>query len=158
MGRKGQRDRLNPTEKAFVEAYTAPDAPTTLNATQSYLRAFGGPYETARSNGYTVTKRPQVQRAMRELLNETDIADKVRDGLNKIVSGFLYEDKYRAKDFAEAARLITEIRGDKAPDKQVILNITPEQREAEYEEITNKVLKVQTKVPTQLVTGDKDAI
>ena len=150
MGRPGRKDQLNHTETKFLEAYTKTGAKTYLDATASYEKAFEAPHATARGNSYKVLKRPLVRKTLREMLGETDIRDKIQAGFQKIVDGFLDEDRYRAKDFSEAARMVTEILGDKSPDKQVILNLTPEDRDREYQEITAKVLKLQNK--TQATT------
>lgn len=156
MGRKGVRNKLNDTEKRFLEAYTTPGTKTFQNATASYQKAFGTSYNTAKAAGYNVVKRPLIQRSMKAMLSETDISDKVRDGLQQIADGFVSPERlYKAKEFLEMARLVTEIRGDKAPDKQVVLTLTAEDRAKEYEDITNRVLKTQKKVAVTVEEPDE---
>lgn len=148
MGRLGPKNKLNATEKGFLEAYTKEGSPTYMNATKSYQQAFQAPYDTANAAGHRVVKRPLVRKSLKEMIKDTDISDKVRAGFQKIVDGFVIHDRYKPREFTEAARLITEITGDKSPEKHIHVSLTPEDREKEYEDITNRVLKLQGKKET----------
>ena len=146
---------LMPQEKAFVEAYVTPGTPAHLNATRAYMKAYNVPYESANATGCKVLDRPRIQKSLREMLKETDITDKVRQGLEQIVDGFVRKKpKYRAREFMEAAKLVTEVTGDKAPDRSIVMNVTPEMRQQEYADIVKLVRKTE---PELLLVAESKA-
>jgi len=142
VGCQEMRKKIKEKEKEFIKCYLGGD--TMGNASRSYEKAYGVKKECADASGCKVLKRPIVIQTMKDMLNETGIGDGVRTGLQMIVDGFLKANPevVVAKEFLEAARLITEIRGDKSPDKQIVMHVTPEDREKEYEDIVDRVLKV----------------
>lgn len=140
------RKRLNPKQRLFVKAYCSPKSPTAFDATASYQKVYGVDYKSANSSSSVMLDRPIVQKAMKEMLAETDIADLVREGLYKVVKGFVKSDAYKPKDFTAVAQLITEIRGDKAPEKQIVVTLTSEERDQEYEKIVQLVRKTERDV------------
>ena len=136
------RKKIKEKEVQFIKNYLGGE--TMGNASRSYEKAYGVSKDSADASGCKVLKRPIVIQTMKDMLNETGIGDGVRTGLQMIVDGFLKANPevVVAKEFLEAARLITEIRGDKSPDKQIVMHVTPEDREKEYEDIVDRVLKV----------------
>ena len=147
MSGKPKKDRLSPKEKVFVEAYTSPDSPTKLNATQSYRVAYpGSGYDTANNAGHLILKREVVQRSVREVLDSLNLTEKVCINMNRLIESACEADAkdWRAQKLGlEAGNFIKDVYGWKQPDQHLHIAVTPEDRAKKYEELTEKVLKLQ---------------
>jgi|1_EtaG_2_1085319.scaffolds.fasta_scaffold79008_2 hypothetical protein len=86
----------------------------------------------ANSCGKTVLQRPRVQRVLKELIPE---------GVNaKIVAGIeeRLEDPM-SRHWQPTADYVAKLRGDFAPDKVVSVNLSPEERNQEYDKVLDLV-------------------
>lgn len=161
--RRGRQPRvmdnnLTIRETKFIQAYTDADGPGYLNGTRSAQIACDVTTErSAEQAGSRLLHRPVVQVALRTLLEDTDIKDQVKAGMMKIVKGFVEQDAYKAKDFTDAARFVAEVCGDKQPERHLHVSLTPEDRDKEYEAITNLVQQKQqsTGAPTVVIPDPK---
>lgn len=123
-------DKLNAREQTFVKAMVDSEAPSYMNQTKSVMTAYNpGNYDNARKMGSEVANRPRVALALKEALS-TDRID------NLITKGILerLEDP-GSRHWQPTADYVSKIRGDFAPEKQVIASLTPEDRDKKYQDI-----------------------
>lgn len=138
------KDSLTRKEADFIKEYTNPESPGYMNGGKAaQLSCDVTTVSSARRAGHNILKRPVVQKALKDLIEETNIKTKVQEGMQKIVEGFVDRDAYRARDFTDAARFIAEVCGDKRPDQHLHVNLAPEDRDKEYEAIVELVQKKQ---------------
>lgn len=137
---------LSPKEQIFVEAYTDPDSPTALNATQSYRKAYESSQAVAHGNSSNLAKRPAVRMAIQEILGSRHIDAKVADNIERLVDAAKKaptSDWKAQKLGLEASHFIKDVFGWKQPDQHLHMNMPPADREQEYEKIVQLVRKTE---------------
>lgn len=129
---------LTTKERNFVRAYCSEGAPTykhaRLSAYKSHNPSSDGSADKAAN---VIMKRGRVRVALQNFLRDYDdeIQEKIVDGIRE-----------RLKDPKKAAWLPTadfyaKIKGEYAPDKQVQISLSSEDRDARYEETKRKILE-----------------
>lgn len=142
---------LNPPEKKMIEAYTKPNAPTTLNATKSYQEAYGSSYAVAASNAHVVMKRPIVKKSIQELIEDRSLHTKVVNNMERLVAAAesAAPDDWKMQKLAlEASTFLKDVSGWKKPDQHLHVSLTPEQRDEHYLKIVELVRKTEQEQET----------
>lgn len=137
MGRKPKKtamDDLTPKQQKLVQAYTNPKKKSYLKRTEAALEAYDcSSKRSATVIGSRMLKGEKVQLAIREALHTPKIDKLLEKGVLKRL-----EDP-GSRHWQPTADFVAKIRGDFAPEKQVQVNLTPDQRNEKYEEILNLV-------------------
>lgn len=139
------RNTLTPLQERFVAAYVDKDGPGYLSSTKAYMEAQpGSKITTAQSYSSELLAKPHIKLSVKEALESAGLKEKVEKSLLKIVDGFNEGDKnYRARDVIAVADMTYKVCGDYAPEKQVVMNLTPEARDQEYEALIKKIREAQ---------------
>lgn len=139
--RKIHKRKLTPKQKKFVEAYTDVNSPTYRNGHASIKEAYPDVGDNnARSMANQNLNKPSIQKEIRELLAEdTELDRYLFDGLKYRMSDPSLDNKH----WQAASELFSKLKGVLAPDKQVVMNITPQERDEKYKELIDKIRKAQ---------------
>lgn len=103
----GKTTQLTKKERAFAEYYVLDGE----NATQAYLKAYGGEYETASKNAWRVLRRPQISEYITALQKEAFAAacisaEKVALKLGEIAFAAKNDEVYTAAQQLRALDLL----------------------------------------------------
>lgn len=133
-------------DEVFVEAYTNPDSPTVLNATRSYKLAHGCADSTANTAGSKTLDRPIIKKTIKERLEDKGIESKIANNVEKLVdaAALAPASDWKAQTLGlKANEFVKDIMGWKQPEQHLHVNLTPEDREKEYEAIIKKIRDAQ---------------
>jgi len=143
--RLGKKKKVTQKEKDFLELYLSKDTKTFKNHIECAKIVYGGSHKSARRMGNRIINKPRIRTILKDLLDDPYYNDNMDKGLRKLVK------KPYSRQFIPACRLINEIRGDFAPVTTVNMNMTPEDRANELEEVA-RLLNVDPNVE-QLAEG-----
>lgn len=126
---------LSDKQLAFIFHYTDPDGEAYLDRNKAYVLAGYASKNADQVNrlSRTIIKTKKIQMALRELLQKESIDTMIADGVKKRLENPMTPYWQPTADF------VAKVRGEFAPDKTVNLNLTPEDRDAKYEEIMKLV-------------------
>lgn len=135
---KTKLNKLTDRQQNFVKAYTDPTSPGYLNKTQSAREAYNPSSTSSAANmGQNIMKKPHVNDAVREILNSSKIKDKIIRGVDKRLEDPMTHYWQPTADFW------AKITGQFAPEKQIVAQVTPENRRKSYHEIAEFVREVE---------------
>lgn len=147
MGRKRKQtamDKLTPKQQTLVREYTNPKKDTYLRQDKAAMVAYDcGSKRTAEVLGSRALKNENVQLAIREALHTPKIDKLLEKGILERL------ENPQSRHWQPTADFVAKIRGDFAPEKQVQVNLTPDQRDDKYAEILKLVKNQKGETPEE---------
>ena len=144
---------LTPREREFIRSYCDEESPTYRHGILSAYKAYNVSSDaTASGMANIVLKRGRVRMALAKYLKDYD--DEIQD---KIVNGIRVrlEDPEKAH-WLPTADFYAKIKGEYAPDKQVVMSLSPEEREERYEEIKRKITEAKERARLAMPIKDDE--